>query len=227
MALGILDLISLGQGGVAGISENAYEPIQFPLSVPATPGFRRFRMRQQRSQQVSESPSSLISQVQVSSAERWAADVTLPQMSRARAGEWQGFFNMLDGKVGTFMLGDALGRNPRGTPLGTPKVKDSNQSGKILIVDGCAPETQKWLRAGDYFQIGQRLHQVSRDADSDAGGVVVLDFWPRLREVYAPGTLLITSDCKGLFRMANVQWDAWEADEQQLYTIAFSAEESL
>lgn len=227
MALGILDLISLGQGGVAGISENAYSPIQFPLSLPATPGYRRFRMRQKRSQQVSESPSTLISQVQVSTGERWEADVTLPQMRREKAGDWQGFFNMLDGKVGTFMLGDALGRNPRGTPLGTPKVKDSNQSGKILIIDGCFPETQKWLRAGDYFQIGQRLHQVSRDADADADGVVVLDFWPRLREVYATGTPLITADCKGLFRMSNVQWDVWEADEQQLYTISFTAEESL
>lgn len=227
MALGILDLISLGQGGVAGIDENAYSSVQFPLSLPTTTGFRRFRMRQKRSQQVSESPSSLISQVQVSSGERWEADVTLPLMRRDRAAEWQGFFNLLDGKVGTFMLGDALGRQPRGTPLGTPKVKDSNQTGKVLIIDGCVPETQKWLRAGDYFSIGERLHQVARDADVDASGVVVLDFWPRLREVYAVDTPIITADCKCIMRMRDVSWDVWEADEQQLYTVAFSAEESL
>lgn len=226
-ALGILDLISLGQGGVAGIDENQYTPISFPLTLPTVSGFRRFRMRQRRSQQLSESPSSLISQVQESTGERWEADVTLPLLKRDKAAEYQGFFNMLDGKKGTFMLGDALGRQPRGTPLGTPKVRDSGQTGKVLIIDGCSPETQRWMRAGDYFQIGERLHQVSRDVDADASGIVVLDFWPRLREVYDTGTLLITADCKGLFRMASVSWDQFEADEQQLYTISFSAEEVL
>ena len=227
MSLGILDLLSLGQGGFAGISETAYTPISFPLSLPATPGFKRFKMRQRRSQQLSESPSSLISQVQSSTGERWEADVTLPLMRRERAAAWQGFFNMLDGMAGTFLLGDALGRQPRGTPLGTPKVKESNQSGKILIIDGCTPEVIGWMKAGDYFSIGERLYQVSRDADSDDSGVVVLDFWPRLREVYAVDTLLTTADCKGLFRMSSVSWDAWEADEQQLYSISFTAEEAL
>jgi hypothetical protein len=227
MSEGILDLFSLGQGGVAFTDDDSYTPISFPLAMPTTPGFRRFRMKQERSQLVSESPTTLKSQVQVSSGERWVAEFALPAMRRETAGPWQGFFNMLDGKVGTFLLGDALGRTPMGNPLGTPVVKDPDQTGRVLTIQGCTTAITAWLKAGDYFQIGERLYQVSRDANSDENGYCTLDFWPRLREVYDVDTPLITANCKGLFRMTTVSWEAWEADELQLYSISVSAEEAL
>jgi len=227
MPEGIQDLFSLQQGGVTGIDETAYEALTFPLELPSSPGFRRLRIRPQRAQVTSESEFTLESQVQASAGERWIAEVTLPLMKRAQAAPWQGFFALLDGKAGTFMLGDPLARQPLGNPLGNPIVRDPNQTGKVLALSGAVPNTPNWLRAGDYFQIGDRLHQVGRDAHADSAGFVILDFWPRLRQIYDVNTPIITANCKGLFRMTSPTWDHWEADEQQLYSISFVAEEAL
>lgn len=224
---GILDILSLTQGGFAGTSDTPYDPISYPLEIPSTPGFRRFAMKQERAQRNSMSPATFSTQIQASAGERWVAEASLPLMTRATAGPWQGLFNMLDGKANTFMLGDSLGRQPRGTPLGIPKVRESNQTGKQLIVYNCVANIEGWLKAGDYFQLGNRLYQVSRDASTDGFGSIILDFWPRLREVYAVDTPLITENCKGEFRMLDVSWESWSADESQLYSISFTAEEAL
>lgn len=224
---GILDILSLTQGGFAATSDLEYVPPTYPLNLPTTPGFRRFIMRQERSQRVSASPSTFQTQIQASAGERWVCDIVLPLMTRERAGDWQGFLNLLDGKAKTFMLGDSLGRTPRGTPLGLPKLRDENQTGKHIIVYNCTASVTNWLRAGDYFQIGTSLYQVSRDCNTDTFGTVHIDFWPRLREIYAADTSLITANCQGKFRMRDVSWECWSADETQLYSMSFTAEEAF
>jgi hypothetical protein len=227
MGLGILDLISLQQGGFAGIHILEYSPIDFPLDLPAAPGFRNFKVTQRRSQKISESPISLKAQVEETTGSKWLFEVGLPAMKREAAGPWRGLFNMLDGRKGTVMIGDPLSRQPLGNPAGLPVVRDSNQSGSVLIVGGCSPNIVGWLKAGDQFQIGERMHEISRDCNSNDEGVVILDFWPALRQVYDVGTPIVTSNPKVICRQVSTTTDHFESDEGRFYQISATFEEAL
>lgn len=227
MALGILDLLALQQGGVTGKASSTYEPVDYPLDLPTVTGFRQFVTRQERAQRTSQSPTSFQSQIVQSSGERFIFEVTLPPMKRIKAAEWIGFLNLLDGKIGTFLLGDPLGRTPRGTPAGFPKVAAAGQTGKQLALYGANPNVTGWLKSGDWIQIGERAYMVNRDANSNSSGEVTLDIWPRLRESYDLDTAIVTANCRTLCRMREVSNDLFFVDETQFFSLSFIAEESL
>jgi hypothetical protein len=227
MSLGIADLLSMSQGGVAGIGEDPWEPVAFPLFMPALPSYKRLRLIAQHSVSASKSPFSYQSQIQPYSNEMWRAEVSLPEMTREQAEQWMSWILLLNGQVGTFLLGDPLGKNPRGSAIGTPEVAVSNQTGKTLDTRGWAISTANLLLPGDYIQIGERLYKNLRAITSDSAGYAKLDIWPRLRESPAQGTAIVLNNCKGLFRLQSSTVDIAESVAGGIYSIAFSAEESL
>lgn len=201
--------------------------VTYPINLPATPGIKRFRWMGESVVAVGESPFTLATQVQLHPGARWLAEVTLPPMERADAEEWQTFFLLLEGRYQTFLLGDPLGKTPRGVATGTPKVNGGGQTGNTLATKGWTNSTNNILRTGDYIQVGQRLYRVRETANSDGSGNVTLNIWPRLRESPANNDTIITTNCKGTFRLAENSQVLYEADESAIYGIAFTAMEAL
>lgn len=203
--------------------------LSYPLSLPSK-GPRRLQWRAGSTVGVSTSPFTAEDQVYVHQGEWWECDVTLPPMKRADAEPWVGFLLGLNGREGTFLLGDSANTAPRGVGTGTPLVKGGSQTGKTLETDGWTAGQTGILKAGDWFQLGSgssaRLHKVVQDADSDGSGNATLEIWPRLRSSPADNAALTVSSPKGLFRLLSNQRE-WSLELAAVYGISFSCREDL
>lgn len=76
------------------------------------------------------------------------------------------------------------------------------------------------LLVGDYIQIGNRMHTLLKEVDSDTSGAATLQLYPSLREQPADGTPIITHSVKGLFRLSGNR-RTWSADETRLVGLSF------
>lgn len=204
--------------------------ISYPLSLPSQVAFNGIEFRARSAVGVSESPFTFSQQVYAHQGQIWEADLSLPPMTREAAEQWVAFLLALNGREGTFLLGDTLNTTPRGTGTGTPLVNGASQTGNTLVTDGWTAGVTGILKAGDWFQLGtgssSRLHKIVQDATSDGSGNATLEIWPRLRSSPADNAALTLSAPKGLFRLAsNVR--AWSIGLAQLYGLSFAAVEAI
>lgn len=201
--------------------------ISFPLSLPTSIGLDSFSLRVSGSAAMLRSPWTFQTQVQEHQGQIWMLEAAVAPCDRERAEPWIAFLESLEGPVGTFLIGDPLARVPRGVATGTPLVKGAGQSGKSLDTDGWTPSTTGILKAGDYIQVGQRLHKLKADASSDGSGNATLDIYPRLRESPADNAAIVTNAPVGLFRLNSAEVPLFEADYERLYSISFTAVEAI
>lgn len=202
--------------------------ITYPLTPPASPAPRHFRLSRSAVVGVHTSPFTLSEQVQRHAGQRWGLSVSLPPMKRDAAEEWIAFLVALNGIEGTFVMGDPAGAAPRGVATGTPLVDGGGQTGGVLNTKGWTASQTGILKAGDWIQLGSasapRLHKVLTDADSDGAGLASLDIWPNLRASPADNDPITISSAKGLFRLAGNDQE-WPVDEALFYGIDFEAVE--
>jgi hypothetical protein len=205
-------------------------PIVFPLALPASPEIRRVQFGGRSVVGASQSPFDLSEQVFPWAGRAWRASVALPVMVGAQAAPWRAFFASLNGREGTFLMGDPFNTTPRGVASGTPLVDGAAQAGSSLATKGWDNSVTGILLKGDYFQLGSgataRLYVVLNDADSDGAGLATLDIWPPLRASPADSEALVINSPAGLWRMATNILD-WDTDEAALYGISFDAAEAL
>jgi len=203
--------------------------ISYPLSLPST-RVARVSFRARSSAAVSESPFTGEQQVYVHQAEVWSAEIELPGMARADAEAWIGFFLSLNGREGTFLLGDPRNLTPQGTWAGaSPLVNGGSQTGKSLAIDGLSAGAT--VKAGDWLQLGSgasaRLHKVTQDATANGSGQVTLDLWPRLRASPSDNAAVTIASAQGVFRLASNEI-GWGLEPGQLYAgFSFQAVEAL
>lgn len=200
--------------------------ITYPLTLPAN-AIKRITLGISTSVTISRSPFSYASQVQAFAGQMWTAEVTLKPMTRADAEEWLSFFLKLNGQEGTFLLGDPAATSPRGVATGTPVVNGSSQTGQTLNTGGWTNSITNILRQGDYFQVGQRLHKVLNDANSNGSGQATLDIFPRLRESPSNGASIVTTSPVGLFRLSKNTIDLADITADKVYALSFSAVEAV
>lgn len=159
----------------------------------------------------------------------WMADINLPRMTRAQAEPWVAALLSLNGREGSFLLGDTANKTARGTATGVPLVKGASQTGASLITDGWTAGVTGILKAGDWFQLGAgttaRLYKVLVDANSNGSGEATLDIWPKLRSSPADNAALVVSSPMGRFMLAN-NID-WSVDHAKAYGLSFQAVEDL
>lgn len=176
------------------------------------------------------SPFTLAQQAQAHQGQLWAAQVELAPMQRADADEWIAALLSLNGRYGTFLLGDPSATTPRGSVAGTPLVKGAAQSGQELLTDGWTQSAQNVLRKGDWIQLGsgttQRIYRCLKNVNADGSGNATLDIWPRLRESPADNAPLVTTNTAGAFRLAENVME-WGVDVSLLYGFEFTAAEAL
>lgn len=200
--------------------------ITYPLTIPSSISPKRVRLFSINAVAVARSPFDFTTQVQEFSGQSWSAEVSYPDMTREQAEEFNSFLLSLMGQVGTFYLGDPLGKSPRGVATGTPKVNGASQTGNQIITDGWSNSITGILLAGDYLQLGQRLYKVLQDVDSNGSGQATIDIFPRLVESPADNETVITENCVGIFRLASNINSIFDSNEERLYNISFSCIEA-
>ena len=204
--------------------------ITYPLTLPTTPVPSRMVMRAMNSTAISRSPFTFEQQVFEHQGGIWTAEISLPPMERAAAELWISTMLKLRGLNGTFLLLPYAAKVARGSGAGTPLVDGAGQTGLVLNTKGWTASSTGVLLAGDYLQIGTgataRLYKNLTGVDSDAGGLVTLDIWPRLRESPADGATIKITNPEGVFRLASNQVE-WDISTAIIYGMGISAMEAI
>lgn len=176
----------------------------------------------------SRSPFTGEGDVQVHAGQWWEIEITLPTMDRAEAEAWNTFLLKLNGREGTFLIGDRSSDTPRGSAGGTPLVKGASQTGNDLNTDGWPASQTGVLLAGDYIGLGSvataRLYKVLDDASSDGAGDATLTLWPEITAATSPAdnAAIVTSSAVGLFRLASNEMP-WRVNEALHYAVTLAA----
>jgi hypothetical protein len=205
--------------------------IAYPLSFPATPKPMSLRLDMNNIVGVSSSPFTGAQEVQEHQGKFWVGHVAYDANARSLIEPVLAVLAALHGPLGTFLLGDPAAATPRGAATGTPLVSGANAArSKTLATKGWTTGVTGILKAGDYIQLGSgtatRLFKVLVDADSDDSGNATLDIWPTLREAYADGDAITTSDCQGTFRLVAPR-NGWDVSKPSIYTAAFDCIEAI
>lgn len=202
--------------------------ITYPLALPA-PAPKNIKMTTDAAVAGAESPFTFEEQIYKHQGQRFMADITLARMRRSSFAAWAAWGMKLNGRQGTFLMGDPDAKVPRGVATGTPLVNGASQVGQTLITDGWTVNVTGILKQYDYIQLGTglttRMHAVLDDVNSDSGGNATLSIWPALRYSPADNAVIVTTACKTLFRL-NAPF-SWDADEVSTYDVVFSASEAL
>lgn len=192
--------------------------LSYPLTPPAALKVAKLSITARSVVSVAESPFTLEQQVYQHQGQAWQADVVCPPMERANAEDTIGFLLALNGRRGTFYLGDSAYTSPRGTISGSPTCNGAQTANSsTLTLTGHTGS----FAVGDWLQISSSLYKV---VQVNSGTSV--DLFPRLRSAYAGGTAIVTSSPKGVFRLASGA-TKWDINEIKVYGIAFSAVEAL
>lgn len=204
--------------------------ISYPRALPTHTGIRNITLRAVNVTAVSESVFTLRQQIYAHTGERWEAEITLPAMARASAEQWVAWLLSMRGREGTFLLGDPVGKTPRGSAGGTPLVNGGSQTGDSISIDGCTASQTGWLKAGDYIQLGSgasaSLHKVLQDVNSSGAGQATLDVWPSIRNAPADNATVVTSTAQGVFRLSTSSTE-WSINEIAHFGVVFPAVQAI
>ena len=203
----------------------------YPLTLPTSPSnFVTSEWRIIRTVAYTESPFTYAQQVAKYTGSVWQTTVTLPPMNRADAGAWQSFFMQLNGRFGTFLLGDPDDKTIQGGATTVISVNGDHSVGAYdVVVDGADTSTVIFKK-GDYVQFGSgassKLHMIVADITSDASGNATLQIEPSLKTALTDDDVVTYSNTKAVMRMDSNEL-GWNANNVSLYGITFSCTESL
>ena len=204
--------------------------ISYPRVLPTNIGFAQITLRAVNQTSTTMSPFTYKQQIYNHSGQRWEAECQVPPLKRDDAEEWIAWLLSLNGRAGTFLMGDPLGDTARGTLGGTPVVNGADQVGNSLTIDGCSNSITNWLKAGDYVQLGSAstatLHKILQSVNTNASGQATLDIWPSMRTAPSDGSTIVTSNAVGRFRLNSGQQD-WTINNISSYGITFAAVEAI
>lgn len=181
-------------------------PISYPISLP-TVGTQQVHLKQTSVVGVGIDPFSLVTQVQEFDGQVWELTLNYPPMKRETAAALVAALMSLNGRGGTFLIGDTSTKVPRGVATGTPLVKGGSQVGEDLVTDGWTAGVTGILKADDWIQLGSgstaRLHKVLVDANSNGSGEATLTLWPSISQAAVPAdnSAIVTSFPKGVFML--------------------------
>ncbi|MGA0839147.1 MAG: hypothetical protein ACO3P1_04540 [Pseudomonadales bacterium] len=138
-------------------------------------------------------------QVAQRAGQRWTVTLEFSTLANNDRAVLQAFVAQVLGLADNFTLSPA-DYDPRGAFGGTPLVAGGSQTGNSLDIDGCTPSVTNWIRAGDFFQVGNELKMATEDASSDGAGAITVSFVPELRAAPADNAAITTTDPEGVFR---------------------------
>jgi hypothetical protein len=196
--------------------------IDFPTQVPAS-------IILNMNDKVAATPGEFSTATQVLDwqLDAWDGELSWPQMKREDAQRVTAFLAEARGASCVFSLGNPLNVSPVGAGTGNPHVLGTNPTRSTSLgTKGWKPFTFRLMKAGEHFQIGQRLHMALNDVNSDGGGNAIFTIWPRIREAPADGDPLILRSPKGLFRLASNK-RTFEVSNDKVYAMGIKFTEAL
>lgn len=208
-------------------------PITYPLTLPTAGGIKSIQFSARSVVGQSQSPFTGAQKTYEYPGQWFEVNVTLPPLKRVDAEVWNAFKLKLNGKRGTFLIGDPLGASARGsasTTPGTPLVKGAGQTGNTLIIDGLPLSVTGYFKEGDWIQLGtgstSRLYKNLTDVNTNGSGEATLTLWPNMRTIPNDNDVVVVANTVGLFRLTE-NASVWDIDEAGTYGITFSAIEAL
>ena len=204
--------------------------VSYPLALPSSPIPSGCTIRMETVQGAIVSPYSGARQVLDWGGALWSMTLAFPRMDHQDAQAFLAFLTALHGTSGTFAYGDPYGQKARGSAAdipGTPLVRGANQVGYAINIDGLPADTNGYLLAGDYIGLGsglgERMHKVLTDADSDAQGRATLDIWPPIDRP-ADNAAVKVAAARSVWRLtAGAEWSV----EQIVFGIGITATEAI
>lgn len=127
-------------------------------------------------------------------AERWQVSQTYPARLMRDGGPVEAFFARVVGGVERIRLFNRVRPVPRGTMRGAPTLNAPIVRGARQI----AINTTGTLEAGDFFKVGNQLHQAFQSAQP-SGGVLIVDTVHRVREAASAGAAVLWDRPTALF----------------------------
>jgi len=200
--------------------------ILYPLVMPSSPAPAGAELYIERNQAKIYSFSKLM-HVQRNPGDRWIGKLTLPLLSVDQAADWLGFFDALDGHIGTFKMihpDFTVIRGTAGNNQGA--VSGAGQIGTAILTSGWPFSTANLFRRGDVIEIGNKLKRIVADVASDAAGNAVLDVAPAFYSAPANALVVKTINPGGLFRLSE-GFVQPSSDMLRRHTISFAIEELL
>ena len=128
---------------------------------------------------VHQSPFNGVISTQDRDGEHWSVRMMYDGIEGDRRAELLAFLYKLNGAQHRFTVQD-FGYSRRGLVGGTPLVNGAAQTGKNLVIDGASFNITNWLREGDQISIGNNLHSVDADVDTDGAGNATIIVSPRI-----------------------------------------------
>ncbi len=192
--------------------------ISYPVTIPSISHVRTTEWDPVTVVGAATSPFTGQSQTIVWPGQWWALRFTLIPLKDPNAGLWEAFLLSLNGRQGTFRIGDPARKVSRGTPTGSWTVGASAAANSTTLPIAGGSGT---FAVGDWIQVGDYLHRIIKLVDSTH-----VDVFPRLRAAYTNGTAITYSNALGLFRLASNSMK-WNTDEAKLKGISIDAVEAL
>lgn len=192
--------------------------IAFPLTMPSVGSIRSIEIRSNNAVAISQSPFTYESQAQKFPGQRWVADVSLAPMKRADAEQWVAWMLSLNGSYGTFLLGDPLGTQPRGTVSSATITGSVGASSVAVTMTGT-------LLAGDWIQLGAGISASLHKVLVDQSGSGTLEIYPALRRNVTSEAVSFTN-AKGVFRLSSNE-SAYSISNVEIYGMNFGAMEAV
>jgi hypothetical protein len=195
-----------------------------PLEPPAALAAAQITFRLSDTQSESRSPFTRTSERFDWGRQIWLAEVRFSRRQAAAAAALRGFLARLGGTRETFWLGDPAAAAPQGT-----------QAADFMLASGAAPGdvtlavtmgAGATLKAGDYLQLGERLHLMTGDATADGSGAATLPIWPAVRDTQSPGAIVRSTNARGAWRLADPD-RSYAVAPAGFYTVALNLVEAI
>jgi hypothetical protein len=192
--------------------------ISYPLTLPTSIGIANITLSANNAVAISQSPFTFQQQIVQHAGQRWTASVSIPPVRRDLAEPWNAFLLSLNGPVGTFLLGDPNGKEPRGTSSSATLTGTAGSSSPTITKTGT-------LLAGDYIQLGSGATATLHKVLDDKSGSGTIEIWPALRSSVTGATVILTNTV-GRFRLSSNQ-QSFSINEASIYGISFDCVEAL
>ena len=177
--------------------------LSYPLAFPSI-GISNFQLSFRKSVAFSESPFSYAQQVHDFGGARWDAQVTIPPLNQTQAQSFQAFLIGLEGRKGTFTLGNPLHSSALSrTATGSKGDTDLTFSGEVPV--------------GTYFSIANKLYITTET------GTTNVNIQPPLRADASSATVDFTQPL-GTWRLATNEVN-WSTGTSQLTSFTFACTE--
>jgi hypothetical protein len=176
-------------------------------TLPATPAPNSVRITSYQPTLVSVA-HSLKRQARTRGAQRWAAVLGYPNMTRATFAPLWAFLIAQRGQYDTFQAPLPGYETPQGTATGTPLAKGAAAAGASSIpTDGWTISITGILKAGDFvkFSAHTKVYMVTADANSNGAGEATLSIQPKLVAAVADNEALTVNSVPFTWQLASDQ----------------------